>query len=368
MSGDRDGDGGGAPARPAAAEGFEGERFGGERFEPFAAAFRTALLPMVLTDPLRADNPIVFANDAFLRLTGYPADDVVGRNCRFLQGPDTDRRDRQRIARALAEGEAVSVEILNYRRDGTAFWNALAISPVRDAAGRLRCFFASQSDVTERRQALQAKTALLHEVDHRVKNSLQMASALVALQMGGVADAALRETLATMLHRIEALATLHRRLYQSEDTAWFSVDAFTHDIVTDLVAAAGRTDIAVGLDLQPIRIAAEQAAPLALIVNELVTNALKHAFADRPGRLTVRVRAEAAHLRLEVDDDGPGMGEAGVGEGSFGEGPFGEDSFGQTIMRMLARQLKASLFWSGAEPPATGTRAVLRMPLRAPGA
>ena len=323
-------------------------------FDPFAAALRATRLPVILTDPHRPDNPVVFANDAFLQLTGYAREEVEGRNCRFLQGPGTDPTVRRRIAQALAARADVEVDILNYRKDGTAFWNALSISPVFDAAGRLRNFFAAQADVTERRQEVQAKTALLREIDHRMKNNLQMVSALVSLQMSRVADEGLRETLSTMVRRIEALATLHRRLHQSDDATRFSVADFVEDIVGDLVGATGRSDIAVELDLEPVRVSAEKAAPLALIVNELVTNGLKHAFAGRPGRITVRIRRRDGHLCLEILDDGPGMPESRI-EAS---------SFGTTIVRMLARQLKASLAWSAVEP--NGTRAVLDVPLIGP--
>jgi PAS domain S-box-containing protein len=329
----------------------ERPRYEADRFDPFAAALRTTRLPAVLTDPLQADDPIVFANDAFLRLTGYTRDEVEGRNCRFLQGAGTDPEALRRIGRALRARDDIKIDILNYRKDGSAFWNALSISPVFDEMGRLRYFFGVQADVTERRQEMQAKTALLREIDHRVKNNLQMVSALVALQMSRVADESLRETLSSMLRRIEALATLHRRLHQSDDATRFSVADFIEDIVTDLVGATGRTDLAVELDLDPVRVSAQMAAPFAIIVNELVTNVLKHAFAGRPGRITVRIRREDGHLRLEVADDGLGMPETGAEL----------DSFGTTIVRMLARQLKASLIWSAAQP--SGTRAVLRMPL-----
>ncbi|AWN35392.1 PAS domain-containing protein [Methylobacterium radiodurans] len=321
---------------------------------PFGAAMQATRLAMTITDPRRADNPIVFANDAFLRLTGYERSEVEGRNCRFLQGPGTDPGAAARIGRALGTGHEIGLDILNYRKDGTPFWNALSISPVLGGAGEVQYFVATQTDVTERLQDLQDRTTLLREVDHRVKNTLQMIAALVATQMKAVSDPGARETLAATLRRIEALATLHRRLHQSDDVAQVAIGAVVGDIVADLLAAAGRADIAVTLDLAPLRVPAETAAPLALIANELVTNALKHAFADRPGRLTVRVARVDGRDRLEVADDGPGMSERAPGAATFGT----------TIVRMLARQLRAGLDWGPAEPQ--GTRATLILPARGP--
>jgi PAS domain S-box-containing protein len=128
----------------------------GNRGSVFFAAIEMTRMPMILTDPNRPDNPIVFANRAFQDLTGYESDEVIGRNCRFLQGAGTDRRAIAEMREAIAAQRAVSVEVLNYRRDGTPFWNAVYIAPVHDQAGALIYFFASQLDITRRRTSEQA--------------------------------------------------------------------------------------------------------------------------------------------------------------------------------------------------------------------
>jgi PAS domain S-box-containing protein len=127
-----------------------------ERGNVFFAAIEMTRMPMVLTDPNQDDNPIVFANKAFLDLTGYEESEVLGRNCRFLQGAMTDRETVAEIRKAVTEGASVAAEILNYKRDGTPFWNALFIGPVYDREGRLAYQFASQLDVTRRRNSEQA--------------------------------------------------------------------------------------------------------------------------------------------------------------------------------------------------------------------
>jgi len=110
-------------------------------------------MPMCLSDPNQPDNPLVFVNRAFEDLTGYTAEEVLGRNCRFLQGPDTDPVAVDEVRRAIAARVDVSVELYNYRKDGSGFWDALYLSPVFDEAGGLLYFFASQLDVTRRREA-----------------------------------------------------------------------------------------------------------------------------------------------------------------------------------------------------------------------
>jgi PAS domain S-box-containing protein len=127
-----------------------------ERDNIFFAAVEMTRMPMIVTDPRQPDNPVVFANGAFSDLTGYQEQDVIGRNCRFLQGPETDPRTVDEVRKAVAEKRAIAVDIVNYRADGQAFWNALFIGPVFDPDGKLLYFFSSQMDITERRMSQEA--------------------------------------------------------------------------------------------------------------------------------------------------------------------------------------------------------------------
>ncbi|MBP2314103.1 ATP-binding protein [Azospirillum soli] len=110
---------------------------------------------ITVADPTQPDTPLIYCNQAFREMTGYAAEELIGRNCRFLQGPDTDPATAVEIAAALRAGQPVSVEILNYRKDGTPFWNALSVRPIPDAEGRVRWFVGSSLDVTRRRQSEQ---------------------------------------------------------------------------------------------------------------------------------------------------------------------------------------------------------------------
>jgi PAS domain S-box-containing protein len=107
-------------------------------------------ITFTITDPRQPDDPLVWVNPSFTRITGYEADEVVGRNCRFLQGPATDPASVHEIRTALAERRTVTTTLLNYRKDGTAFWNQLSVSPVFDGEGTLVSFVGVQTDVTER--------------------------------------------------------------------------------------------------------------------------------------------------------------------------------------------------------------------------
>ena len=139
--------------------------------DPFSAAVRATRMPMLITDPRLADNPIVFVNDAFGLLTGYSREETLGRNCRFLQGPGTNTDDVTKVREAIAAREAIEIDLLNYRKDGTTFWNRLLLSPVFDE-GVLTYFFASQFDVTPERDRMDRlvtdRDALEMEVQRRV--------------------------------------------------------------------------------------------------------------------------------------------------------------------------------------------------------
>ncbi|MGX7704586.1 PAS domain-containing protein [Methylobacterium sp. Gmos1] len=343
---------------------------------PFLAAFRASAAPMVMTDPALPDHPIVFANDAFCRLTGYAADEVIGRNCRFLQGPDTDPSAVAQVRDAISRGEPVRVDLLNYRKDGHPFWNDMTLTPVRDETGALRSYFAVLTDVTRTRQAewalsrekdglaqdlearnralqaaLDQQTALLHEVDHRVKNNLQVISSLVLLKARRARDPACREVLRSMADRIGALATAHRLLYAVSDVARFDLRDFAADFAADLEAGLDPDRIALTVDVEAVAVPASMAAPLALLVHELAINAVRHGFpGERSGHVAITARVDDGRLVLDVRDDGVGMSTQ----------PDNPEGFGRDLVGMLVRQLRGSLAFEDLDP---GTRAHVVLPL-----
>jgi diguanylate cyclase (GGDEF)-like protein/PAS domain S-box-containing protein len=144
-----------------------------ESSDPFVQAVRTTRMPMVITDPRRPDNPIVFANNAFCLLTGYERSEIIGRNCRFLQGPQTDQSDVERLRRAVENAEQLELDIRNHRKDGKPFWNRLLMAPVWNEGGMLTYYFASQVDVTVERERLEGlendNAALMAELGGRLR-------------------------------------------------------------------------------------------------------------------------------------------------------------------------------------------------------
>lgn len=325
--------------------------------DPFAAAFEHTRMPMIITDPAQRDNPIIFSNEAFSRLTGYGREELIGQNCRILQGAETDGAAVAKVRAAIAAKESVAVDILNYRKDGSTFWNALFISPVWEADGRVRYFFASQLDFTgiknreadladarkaaedevalrtkQLEDALEAKTVLVHEVDHRVKNNLLTVASLLKLRAKKAKDSNVREALYSVLERIEAISAVQKALFTRDDVANFDVAEFAREIAIDMVSACGRKDIKLELELSPVLIPAPKASPLALITNEMIGDAMRRGLRDGGGLISVLVKRLNGHFVVQVTDDVEPV-------------PMNpeEDEFSRMVLEASAKQLGATV-------------------------
>jgi PAS domain S-box-containing protein len=225
-------------------------------------------MPMVVTDPTRRDNPIILANDAFLKMTGYQSEEVLGRNCRFLQGAATSRDALARVRDAIVAQEEICLELLNYRKDGSTFWNQLTLSPIHDDDGVLIHYFGSQMDVTEKRRLHElehAERRLLKEVDHRAMNALALVQGIVRLTRAPSTAAYAN----AVQGRVQVLAQAHALLAAQ---GWSEVPL--SDLVEALIGShrTGRVECG-GPRLM---LSAKQVQPLAIIIHELVSNAELH--------------------------------------------------------------------------------------------
>jgi PAS domain S-box-containing protein len=230
---------------------------------------------MVLTDARQPNYPMVIANQAFLDLTGYAAEELLGQNCRMLQGEGTSPAAIAEIRHAIAGERDVDVELLNYRKDGTPFWNQLHLSPIFDDDGQLAYYFGSQIDVTAYRkvEALEASEhRLLMEVDHRAKNVLAIVDSIVRLSNTDNAAA----YASAVQQRVHSLAQAHA-LLSSE--AWQAVDI--RKIVEAQISRYVGSNIS--LTGPVVLVSPQMVQPLSLIIHELAVNALTHGSLSRPG-------------------------------------------------------------------------------------
>ena len=145
---------------------------------PFVVAAETTRMAMVFTDAKESDNPIIFANNAFLDLTGYTREEVLGQSFNFLMARGTDPDALARIDAAFA-GTTGGSEISYRRKDGSVFWSAVLISPVRDESGVIVQHFASFVDLTDHKREQAQSHMLIDELNHRVKNTLATVQSIV---------------------------------------------------------------------------------------------------------------------------------------------------------------------------------------------
>ncbi|SDK01372.1 bacterio-opsin activator domain-containing protein [Natronorubrum texcoconense] len=146
-------------------------------------AINEAPVGITISDPDREDNPLVYVNDAYQEITGYDYDDVVGRNCRFLQGEDSSEDAIAEMAAAIDEDRPVTVELKNYRKDGTEFWNEVTIAPVRNEAGTVTNYVGFQNNITARKEAelaLETRTEELEYLLERIEGLIQDVTDVVA--------------------------------------------------------------------------------------------------------------------------------------------------------------------------------------------
>lgn len=309
---------------------------------------------LVLTNPNIEDNPIVFVNQAFSRLTGYSAEGAVGRNCRFLQGPQTDPAAIEAIRAALARQEDFNVEVLNYKADGTPFLNRIHISPLFDEDGALQFFIGLQRAAGTKAAPDLVSDSIdeaLREIHHRVKNHLSMVVGMIRMQARSDSTNSVANY-ATLARRIETLQFLYHEMTTGGTSAVsdrdISLGAYVSRICSAIAYLDGRESVRLNLDLANVHAPIDTAAQVGLVVSELLTNAYQHAFgAQAEGLIEVRLMAlSKGTIRLQVSDDGEGLGDRHWPDGG---------NLGGRIVRSLLTGLGATIEVGGASVGSTFT-------------
>lgn len=277
-------------------------------------ALSRAPLSMVVTNPGLPDNPIVYVNHAFERMTGYSAQAAVGRNCRFLQGDDTDPEDIRTLRDAIAAGQEVALDLKNYRADGRPFWNRLVITPLSTDDGETAYFLGVQVEINEPRKGGGRPTidVALQEIQHRVKNHLSMIVGMIRLQARQVMGA--EEEFRTLARRVETLQMLYEELMDAKTGRARNDDdvalgAYLTRVANAISYIDGRSGVRVNIDADAITVPFETATQIGLVLSEIMTNTLQHAFDSREaGLVEVRIKElSGGVVRLQVSDDGVGI-------------------------------------------------------------
>lgn len=267
-----------------------------------------------ITDPHQPGNPLIYINAGFERLTGYSREEAIGKTCGFLQGPHTNQETVVKIRAAIQEERECVAELLNYRKDGSPFWNRLAITPVRNAQGQVTHFIGLQSDITERKEMERIKDELVSTVSHELRTPLA--------SLRGFTELMLKRTFTPDKQR-EFLRIIHNESLRLTDLINDFLDLQrieagrqTYDFEDIALPPLLRETVAVfnsGEGAHTLSVEAPETLPCARIdtarLRQVLTNLLSNAikFSPQGGIVTVGAKVEGEALKVWVKDQGVGI-------------------------------------------------------------
>jgi PAS domain S-box-containing protein len=300
-------------------------------------ALDEAPVGITITDPTQEDNPMVYVNDRFVEMTGYGREESIGVNCRFLQGPDTEEESVQALREAIDADEPTTVELLNYRKDGTEFWNRVSIAPIRDADGTVTHWVGFQEDITafkDRETALERQNDRLDSfasiVSHDLRNPLNVAQGRVELARDASGDAANLDAALDALDRMESIVERTLALAREGETVGDPERVDLAEVVADSWSTVDTADATLSVETE--REVLADPDRLRNLFENLMRNAVDHAGSD------VSIRVADLSDGFFVEDDGPGIDSA-VADSLFepGEsGTAGNTGFGLAIVQEIA--------------------------------
>jgi len=290
---------------------------------------------------------IVLVNPSFTTMFGYSAQEVRGRTTELLfEDPEAFLTPPAGGGPPSSQAVTVPAEIHCRRRDGSLFWSESLATDVRDADGRAIGVLGIYRDITERKRAqemiqtsLAEKEVLLKEIHHRVKNNLQIIASMLSLQARRAVAENEIEALVQSRNRIHSIALIHEKLYRSSDLARIPFREYLQDLAGSLLESyrTRRDRVSIELSIDDVVLGIDLGIPVALIVNELTSNCLKHAFPDeRTGKVHISLHAAAPdRLTLSVEDDGVGL--------PADLDPTRTESLGLQVVAVLVKQIGGSL-------------------------
>ena len=274
-------------------------------------AIDEAPVGITIADPNQEDNPLIYVNDAFVEMTGYQREEVLGENCRFLQGENTDPDRVASIREAIDAQEPITTELRNYRADGTEFWNHLEIAPVRDESGAVVNWIGFQRDVTERKNRQRQLAVLDRVLRHNLRNSMNVIrgrAEIIHSETSGEAAASAGEIVDMSDDLVELAEKEHQitKLLRDKPT-YETIDVC--DRLRDVASSvsADHPNVTIAVDC-PDDLTVQTTAQFEQAINELVTNAAVHNDSSSP-EVTVTGTQVDETVRVEIADNGPRIPE-----------------------------------------------------------
>ena len=270
-------------------------------------AMEDAAVPITMADATREDNPIIYANTAFERVTGYTKDEIVGSNCRVLQGPRTDAEDVAMLRDGIDAQRPVTVQILNYRADGTPFWNRITVTPIEDESGTVVRYLGFQEDVTEQQRTIRLVELLNRVLRHNLRNELTVIEGYTDFISDPPPNIDIQDSIRRPIRRLVSLSERARELEsiakKNQTPVRLDPHSLLEGVARDHREQSPEATIDVHVDTDRDICAGTE---LEIALDELVTNALVH---DTDGDTTVTLRAhdDDEWVVVTVRDDGPAI-------------------------------------------------------------
>ena len=287
------------------------------------------------------DNKITEFNKAAINEFGYLLEEVLGKDVSMLFA---DKNEYQRVSTSVNKKGIFTGETTTKRKNRETFVSLLSSSVIKSSKGVIQGFMGVLRDITERKiieqqvkDSLKEKEVLLQEVHHRVKNNLQVISSILSLQSNYIKDDKTLEILAESQNRIRSMSYIHETLYQTTDFSSIEFSNYLDALASNLIHSYSYSSGTVQLvtDYDKIYLTIDQAIPCGLIVNEIVSNAMKHAFEGKDGEVYLSIKESQGKIHLRVGDNGKGLPKHFKHAES--------DSLGMQLVYSLIDQLDASL-------------------------
>jgi len=276
--------------------------------------FDNSLEGVVIANMLEEDEPITYCNAMFTSMTGYERHEVIGKNCRFLQGKERNQPGLLILRSAINSNQPCKVVLKNYKKNGDLFYNRLSIFPVKNDMGVVSHYIGIQDDITDIIETkdkfldmLEEKQVLLAEVHHRVKNNLAVISALLDIESYNENN---EHSLQKSKLRINSMASIHENIYKEEGFSKIKIDTQIRHLIEIVKSQqTGNTaDINFKLNISELALNLNQAIPFTIGLSELIDNIFKHAFSKNDiGTAYITLKNIGDEIYLEISDSGRGL-------------------------------------------------------------
>jgi len=288
---------------------------------------------------------LIYLNDTFAQMHGYSPEELSGKSLSIFHNDDQIENVNKLNKQLVETGGYRGEEVWHTRKDGSVFPTLMSANVIKDDDGKSLYLSATATDISERMEdqekikaSLKEKEIMLKEIHHRVKNNLQIIISLLNLQSQKLKDETVIKTFSESRNRIYSMALVHDKLYQSEDFSNIDFSDYISTMARHLFATYVSSDkISLELNVQPIDLGLDIAIPCGLIINELISNALKYAFPEnRKGCLNISLKDTISdHYVLIVKDDGVGLPEKFNYEET--------DTLGLRLVQLLCEQINSIL-------------------------